>query len=310
MNPRKKIIFITGPTAIGKSRLAIVLSRRLNAEIISCDSMQIYKGMAILSAQPSPKALREVPHHLVAFVSPRREYDVFRYSRQANKKVRDIIKRGKTPLFVGGTGLYISIVVDGIFRGAKRNEMLRRRLYRQAEGAGAEFLYEKLKKVDPTAAEKIHPHDTKRIIRALEVFESTGKPISQWQRVRYGGLSNNYDIRIFCLNLKRSLLHKRIEQRVEEMFKDGVLDEVRKLLSMPLSRTASYAIGLRELEGYLAGRYDLETAKQLIKRSTRLYAKRQLTWFRKDKRIEWIEIKDKETAESIAKRILRKIRAS
>jgi tRNA dimethylallyltransferase len=167
-------------------------------------------------------------------------------------------------------------------------------------------LHEKLKKIDAVAALKIHPNDTKRVIRALEVFETTGKPISQMQKERSGGFSKDYSIKIFCLNLKRSALYRRIEKRVDAMFKRGILEEVKKLLSMPLSKTAYYAIGIRELEGYFAGRYDLEEAKKLIKRNTRLYAKRQLTWFRKDKRIGWVKIKDKDTPQEIARGLWKK----
>ena len=304
---RKRVVFITGPTASGKSEVALALAGKLGAEIISSDSMQIYKGIEILSSQPQPSVRKKVPHHLLAFISPRKEYNVSRYIRDANKKVKSIIKKGKLPLFVGGTGLYMATIIDGIFKDSGKDEALRKKLYKQSKTHGVGFLHARLTKIDPVAASRIHPNDTKRIIRALEVFETTGKPISQLQKEKSGGLSEDYDIKIFCLNLKRSALYRRIEKRVDVMFKRGILEEVKKLLSMPLSKTASYAIGIRELEGYFAGRYDLEEAKELIKRNTRLYAKRQLTWFRKDKRIEWVEIGDKEKSSVTVERIFKKL---
>ena len=303
MVKRSKIFFLVGPTAAGKTSVAYHLAGKINAEIISCDSMQIYKGMRIISSQPQVALKRKIPHHLVGFLSPQKEYDVSQYRRDALKKVNEVIKKGKVPLFVGGTGLYTSIVIDGIFMDAGKDEALRNKLYRQAKVKGSGVLYEKLKKVDLLAALKIHPNDTKRIVRALEVFESTGKQISQLQKESSGGLKKDYDINIFCLNPKRPLLRKRIEERVEAMFKEGIVREARELLRANLSRTASYAIGIREMQGHLAGEYDLEEAKQLIKRNTRLYAKRQLTWFRKDKRIKWITITGKDTPQAIAERL-------
>jgi tRNA dimethylallyltransferase len=217
--------------------------------------------------------------------------------------MKEVINKGKMPLFVGGTGLYMSILLDGIFKAKAEDKNIREKLYKQVRTLNSQYLYERLKKVDPQAARKIHPHDTRRIVRALEVFETTGRPISHFQKQR-SGLSDKYDIKIFCLNMPRKKLYRRIEERVEKMFKKGLIKEVRELLKLKLSKTAAYAIGIKELKGYFDGLYDLAEAKRLIKRNTRLYAKRQLTWFRKDKRINWINFGNTEKPQVVTKRII------
>jgi tRNA dimethylallyltransferase len=297
---KPEIIFLAGPTAVGKTQTAIKLAKKLNAEIISCDSMQVYKGMDILTSKPSGE------EHLISKILPSKEYNVARFQRDALKKAKEILKKGKTPLFVGGTGLYISILLDGIFKLKREDKIIRKRLYQQAEARGSGYLYKKLEKVDPQAAAKIHPNDTRRIVRALEVFKVTGKPISQLQKERKG-LFATHRVRIFCLNMARDELYSRIDRRVEQMFKQGLVAEVRRLLKLNLSRTARYAIGINELKGYFEGKYDLATAKMLIQKNTRNYAKRQLTWLRKDKRMEWIDVRDKDTPAAIANKIYKKL---
>ncbi|MGE5196901.1 MAG: tRNA (adenosine(37)-N6)-dimethylallyltransferase MiaA, partial [Deltaproteobacteria bacterium] len=291
---------------VGKTQIGALLAKKLNAEIISCDSMQVYKGMDIITSKPSVYLRNKVVHHLIDTVRAQVPYDVSRYRRDAVKKIRDVLKKGKIPLFVGGTGLYMSVVIDGIFRVKSQNKNIRSSLYRDAQRFGSRYLYEKLKIHDPEAAAKIHPNDTKRIIRALEVFRVTGHPISKLQKERQG-LDGRYDVRIFCLNMPRSLLYQRIEKRVDRMFAKGLVKEVKKLLGATLSRTASYAIGIRELKGHFNGEYALDEAKRRIKRNTRLYAKRQLTWFRKDKRIKWVEISGKEKPREIAGRLWKEL---
>jgi tRNA dimethylallyltransferase len=304
MNPR--IIFLVGPTAIGKTNIALILAKKINAEIISCDSMQVYKGMDIITSKAPLNLRKKIPHHLIDVVSPDKEYNVSKYRKDAVAKIREILKKGKTPFFVGGTGLYMSILIDGIFKARAQSKTVRNRLYKEAEKFGNEYIYGRLKKVDPQAADKIHVNDTKRIIRALEVYEITGKPISRLQSERKG-LADKYDIKIFCLNMEREKLYKKIEERVDKMFSGGLAGEVKKLLKRKLSKTASYAIGIRELKGYFDGSYGLEDARRLIKHNTRLYAKRQLTWFRKDKRIHWVNIKGKEKPKEIADRLWKEL---
>lgn len=288
---------------MGKSSIAVRLAGKINAEIISCDSMQLYKKMDIITSKPSPILKRKIKHHLIGIISPEKEYNVYRYRKEAVKKIKELIDKGKVPLFVGGTGLYMSILIDGIFKAKSRDLNLRNRLYGIAGKRGNDYLYEELKKVDSDSALKIHPHDTRRIIRALEVFKTFGRPISQLQKQRKG-LGVEYAIRIFCLNMPRNMLYKRVDERVDKMFACGLVNEARKLLKLKLSRTASFAIGMKELKGYFDGLYDLEEAKQLIKRNSRNFAKRQLTWFRKDKRIQWIEVGEKEKPRSVVNRLL------
>jgi len=303
---KEKVIVIIGPTAVGKSEIAVSLAKKINAEIVSCDSMQVYKGMDIITSKPPATLRKSVPHHLISVIPADKEYNVSRYYKNTARKVKEILSRGKVPLIVGGTGLYMSILVDGLFKSSASGKAVRNRLYRQVEERGSEYLYDRLKNIDPEAARKIHSNDTKRVVRALEVFESTGQPISRLQKERKG-LSQDYDIKIFGLNMPRERIYERIEERVEMMFSQGLVSEVKRLLKSKLSKTARYAICIRELKGYFDGLYGLDEAKRLIKRNTRLYAKRQMTWFRKDKRIQWLEIKDKERPASVANRIFKNL---
>lgn len=301
---KPSLIFLVGPTAVGKTAVAAALAKKIGAEIVSCDSMQIYKGMDIITSKPPLKLQKDVPHYLVGVLRADREYDVSRYVRDAAKKIKEIVSKGRIPLVTGGTGLYMSALIDGIFKEKPISKDVRSRLYAQAQDKGSGYLHKRLQAVDPEAAGKIHPNDTKRIARALEVFIATGKPISYLQKQRKG-LSAKYDIRIFCLDMPRNKLYERIDSRVEEMFKKGLVSEVGGLLKLKLSRTAGYAIGIRELKGYFEGSCGLDEARQLMKRNSRLYAKRQLTWFRKDRRIKWVKIKGNEKPGCIANKILK-----
>jgi len=304
--PKKKIVFLVGPTAIGKTAIAIHLANKINAEIISCDSMQVYNSMNIVTSQPDRPQRKKVKHHLLAVVSPAKEYNVARYRRDAISICDKLFLKGKNPLFVGGAGLYYSIIIDGIFPAVPEDKLIRARLYKQLILKGNKYLYNKLAKVDPVSAKKIHLNDSRRIIRALEVYMKTGQPVSVLQKNRVG-LGKEYEIKIFALNADRQVLYHKIDQRVDKMFSAGLVDEVRKLLKLKLSKTACCAIGIRELERYFNGAHSLDKARSLIQRNSRRYAKRQLTWFRKDKRIQWINIKDKETPMEVAKRIWKKL---
>ncbi|OGX19655.1 MAG: tRNA (adenosine(37)-N6)-dimethylallyltransferase MiaA [Omnitrophica WOR_2 bacterium RBG_13_44_8b] len=301
---KNKILFIVGPTAIGKTEAAVRLAKRIGGEIISLDSMQIYKGMDIITSKPLSPTEKQAVHHLIDLIPPTREYNVSEYRRGALSKIKQLVKRGKIPIFAGGTGLYMSVLIDGIFDFNAKDKTIRQRLYKQLKKKGSGYLYKRLNAIDALAAGKIHPHDARRIIRALEVFQVTGKPIS-YLKTQREGLSPDFDIRIFCLNMQREKLYERIDERVDRMFSKGLLQEVKKLLKLRLSKTAACAIGLRELKGYFDGLYDLEEAKRLMKRNSRAYAKRQLTWFRKDKRIHWIDVGENEKPLSVSNRILK-----
>ncbi|MCX5705443.1 MAG: tRNA (adenosine(37)-N6)-dimethylallyltransferase MiaA [Candidatus Omnitrophica bacterium] len=303
---KPQIIFLVGPTAVGKTEIALYLAKKLKAEIISCDSMQIYKGMDIIASKPSLGQLKTIPHYLISTIPSEKAYNVSQYRKDALKIIKEIVKRKKIPLFVGGTGLYMAILINGIFELDTQGSKIRKKLQKIALNKGSDYLHKELHKVDPEAAEKIHHHDAKRIIRALEVFKLTGKSITALQKLRHG-LKDDYDIKIFCLDIKREELYKRIDERVDRMFKQGLVNEARRLLKKNLSKTAACAIGLNELKGYFAGIYGQDVAKHFMKRNSRRYAKRQLTWFRKDKSIQWVKIKEMDKPKEITKKILMKI---
>jgi tRNA dimethylallyltransferase len=302
----QRIIFLVGPTGIGKSKAALYLAKKINAEIISCDSMQVYKGMNILTSKPSAKERKAITHHLIGVMPLSDEYDVSRYRKDAVSAVSRILRKGKTPLFVGGTGLYMTVLLDGIFKAKPIPKKIRKQLCLEAEKFGSVYLHALLKNIDPDAAKIIHPNDTKRIIRALEIFKGTGRTISELKKAR-SGLYDKYEVKVFCLNMDRKKLYRRIDRRVDLMFRRGAVNEVKLLCKKKLGRTAVFAIGVREINDYLDWKATLKETKEIIKKNTRNYAKRQLTWFRKDERINWINIKEKDTPQAIAKRIWKKL---
>lgn len=298
------IIFIVGPTAVGKTEVTLALSKRIPLEVVSCDSMQVYKEMEVISCKPSRKLRKELPHHMVDVVSVKEDYSVADYARGARLAIKNILDgEARLPCVVGGSGLYMSVLLDGLFTQNAQDSEMREALKNEAQALGSQCLHDRLKKIDAAAAAKIHPNDTRRIIRALEVFQLTQKPISQWQKER-SGLWGKFPIGIFCLNRQRPELYQRIDRRVEMMFERGLVKEVQGLLKYKLSKTAGGVIGIKEVKGYLDGEYALDAAKALVKQDTRRYAKRQLTWFRKDQRLQWLEIDIKEAAEETAEKIL------
>jgi tRNA dimethylallyltransferase len=302
--PASPIIFIVGPTASGKTEVAAALAEKIPLEIVSCDSMQVYREMNIISCKPSARLRKNIPHHLLDVVSAQEDYSVADYGKRARLVIKKILDDGQHhACVVGGSGLYMSVLLDGLFAGGKTDIKLREALKNEAQIRGKEYLYKRLQEVDEAAAAKIHPHDLRRIIRALEVFELTSQPISQLQKQRQG-LWGNFEIKIFCLDRPREELYARINSRVAGMFKQGAVEEVKTLLKLNLSQTAKAVIGIGEIKGYLDGYYDLAEAEQRIAQNSRHYAKRQLTWFRKDKRLQWIEIEAGETAKRTATRII------
>ena len=293
------LIFIVGPTAVGKSETGLCLAKRNNAEIVCCDALQVYREIAIANDKPRPRACDLVPHHLVDILSVTEEFNVARYRELALIAIQDIHARGKTPLIVGGSGMYMSVLLDGIFEGTVVDEDLRGELAQELSIKGSGYMHERLKVLDPQAAAKIHPNDPQRIIRALEVAISTGQPLSQMQPKREG-LWGKMPIAIFALDRPRSELYQRAEARVDEMFARGLVEEIKQVSALPLSVTAQKLIGIPEVTGYLKGEYDLERAKYLMKLNTRHFIKRQLTWFRRDKRLTWIDIASDQSAADIA----------
>ena len=304
----KKIIFIVGPTAVGKSAVAFSLARQIEGEIISCDSMQVYKEISIASSKPTLKDRADVAHHLLDVVSVSEEFDVVRYKRLALVAMEGIFKKNKIPIIVGGSGLYMTALLDGIFEGKSKDQKFRDESEAHVREKGSEALYQQLRTMDPEAAVKIHPHDTRRIIRALEVNTIEKQPLSKINSKRQG-LWGNHDIVIFALNRKRDALYASINTRVEEMFKAGIVEEVKTIRKESLSLTVKQLIGIKEILGFLDDDYDLPRAAYLIKLHTRHLAKRQLTWFRKDKRLNWIMIDEADSLRDVAQKLTGELHA-
>lgn len=286
---RGRIIFIVGPTAIGKTRVAVKLARTLSSEIISADSMQVYKGMRLLSQAPGRAEKKSVRYHLTEVLYPRKEYSVALFIKRARPLIASIMKRGKVPIVAGGSGLYVKGLIDGLFPSPEADMKFRAKMARFAAKYGSKKLHTKLSKIDPVSAGLIHPNDLRRIIRSLEIHHSTGKTMTELKS-ETKGIKDIYDIKIFGLTRPREEIYSGIDARVDEMFRDNVVGEVKGLKKKRLSKTAGEALGLKEISGYLEGQYDPDTAKDLLKMNTRRFAKRQFTWFRADKRIKWIDL--------------------
>ena len=279
--PIRELWFLTGATASGKTGVGLQLALQIGAEIISMDSMALFQGMDIGTAKPNGSDRRAVPHHLVDLIAPHEDCSLARYIEAAEQKVAEIRARGHEVLFVGGTPLYLKGLLRGIFEGPAADWHLRRQLQQQIDEHGMQRLHQRLSEVDPATAQRLHPNDARRIIRALEVFEKTGRPISEFQQQFDTGLPAA-ECRVFVLDWPRPELHARIERRVDAMFTDGLVEEVRHLLAGPhgLSKTAGQAVGYCEVIEHLAGRRDLPETIELVKLHTRQLAKRQATWFR------------------------------
>ena len=286
-----KLVVITGPTASGKTALGVALAQRLGGEVVSADSMQIYRGMDIGTAKPTPEEMQGVPHHMIDIADPAENYSVSRYAAQAAACVDDILARGKLPIVVGGTGLYIDSLIAGrTFADGTADTALRQELSERYDEIGGEGLLGELRKVDPERAARLHPADKKRIVRAMEVYILTGKTITQHD-AETRAVPPRYDAAKIALDFAdRQDLYDRIDRRVELMVRQGLFDEVRALLAagVPADCTAMQAIGYKEFVDALDGRCTIEEAADLVRQSSRRYAKRQLTWFRRNKAIHWL----------------------
>jgi len=292
---------IVGPTASGKTSLSIELAKRLNGEIVSADSMQIYRKMDIATAKPDADEMQGIPHHLIGIIDPGDEFSVAQYKVKALEKIEDIIARGKLPIVVGGTGLYIDTLIKNTeFLDYEKSD-IRSKLESRCEKEGTSVLLDELRAFDPETAEKLHINDSKRIIRALEVYYSTGKTISE--QIELSHLNESpYNWCIIGLNANdRQFLYDRINRRVDIMLESGLLDEAREFFLNDVSKTAVQAIGYKELKPYLFGEKTLDEAVEKLKMETRRYAKRQLTWFRRYSDIFWLMIDGLDGAELIDK---------
>lgn len=281
--------FLTGPTASGKTTIGLQVAHQIDAEIVALDSMSVYRDMDIGTAKPTLQQQQQVRHHLLDIVAPNETFSVSDYVARAEEVVREIRNRQKQVLFVGGTPLYLKSLLRGMFEGPPADEAFRREVLEETNRVGKEALHARLQLVDPLSAAKLHPHDTRRIIRALEVFRATGEPISHLQLQFEEGRAAE-ECRVFVLDWPRAVLHERINARVETMFDEGLVDEVRHLLEKygELGKTARQAVGYQETLEHLAGKSDLTETIHTTQARTRQFAKRQLTWFRSLSECRWI----------------------
>lgn len=308
---KDKLIIIAGPTAVGKTSISIKLASKLAGEIISADSMQIYKFMDIGSAKISTEDMYGIPHYLIDIVEPWENFSAAQFKLMAEDYISRITEKGKLPMIVGGTGLYIdSVICNYSFTEANKDEDYRKSLEELALSYGNEHVYEMLRKVDREAASKLHANNLKRVIRALEVYKLTGRPFSEFSAEDNQKFDIPYDIGYYVLNMNRAALYDRINKRVDIMINQGLLEEVKHLKAMACnaSMQSMKGIGYKELLYYLDGNISLEEAIDMIKQGSRNYAKRQLTWFRKDPRVKWINKDEFDTEDDIVNYILKDIR--
>ena len=301
------LIAVVGPTASGKTALAIALAKELGGEIVSADSMQIYRGMDIATAKPTPEEMAEVPHHLIGFWPPEKPFSVAQYALLAREKIDDILRRGRVPVLCGGTGLYIKAIVDHIQYEEETGEdaALRERLRRQAQDEGNLAVWRQLQAMDPQTAERIHPNNLGRVIRAIEVMQVSGRSIREQEERSRQAPCPYHVLQIGLRYRNRENLYERIGRRVDAMAEAGLLEEARAVRQQGLTATAAQAIGCKELYDWMDGTLPLEEALENLKRSTRRYAKRQLTWFGADARIRWIEPDALQAGETVTEQAMR-----
>ena len=285
------LVILLGPTAVGKSEHAIELAQRFDMEIINADSMQVYRGMDIGSAKPSPAQRELVTHHLIDIKNPDEDFSAAQFRKEALNSIASLHRKGKQPLLVGGTGLYIRALTRGLFPAPPADQRLREELKEQEKNKGKWYLHRELTKIDPAAASRIHPNDTFRVIRALEVFHLTGKSISE-QHQNHQFKESYFNVLKIGLTRDRKELYDRIERRVDLMITSGLAEEVKSLLTKGYPPTIKpfQSLGYKQVLGFLQGETDMDEAVQLIKRNTKRYAKRQITWFTKDAEIQWVTL--------------------
>ena len=303
----RKVIVITGPTCSGKTELGILLAGFFNTEIISADSRQFYKYLDIGTAKPDADSLTKVKHHFINSLKPDEYYNASKFEKDALEIVENLIQNNKIPIILGGSGLYIKAVVDGIFDSADIDSVYRNFMLKQKELYGNDYIYNELVKVDPESALKMLPQNWKRVLRALEVYHLTGEPI--WKQQQKHNRNLNLEFYEFGLNWERNKLYSNIEYRIDQMISSGLVEEVKNILNMGYDKRLNSlnTVGYKEIISYLDGEVTLEKAIELIKRNTRRYAKRQLTWFNGDKRIIWFSIKNKNDLSKIAEEIQKQI---
>lgn len=306
-----KIVALAGPTAVGKTEFAIKLAEELDGEIVSCDSMQLYKYMDIGSAKPTPEEMRRARHHLVDIIDPREDFSVAQYQKLAKDAISDILSRGRLPIISGGTGLYLnSLLYDMDFSSSPGDFTYRRKLEALAEEKGSGYLHSMLAEQDERAASLIHPNNTKKIIRALERLKKGEESVRQFSDIRTE--TSDYDVILIGLTRNRDQLYDRINKRVDVLVEQGLFQEVQKLAALGLTadNISMKGIGYKEIFAYLDGRYTMEDAIDKIKKNTRHYAKKQLTWFRRYGKMEWCNISDFDSDEDAAEEVISWVRKS
>lgn len=287
---KKKLVVLTGPTAVGKTDLSIELAKRIGGEIISADSAQVYKYMDIGSAKIRPDEMKGIPHYLIDELEPSEEFNVVVFQQKTKQYMQEIYDRGHIPILVGGTGFYIqSVLYDINFSIDDDNHQIREELEKLASEKGPEYMHEELRKIDPASADAIHANNVKRVIRALEYYKLTGQKISEHNEEQKKNESP-YDFSYFVLNDHRELLYERIDKRVDEMIAEGLVEEVKHLKKMGYDRSfvSMQALGYKEIFSFLDGEITLDEAAYIIKRDTRHFAKRQITWFKREKEVIWV----------------------
>lgn len=305
----RPLVVLLGPTGIGKSRIAIHVAKALGTEVLTADSTQVYRGMDIGTDKPSLAEQAGIPHRLIDLVAPDEPFNAGAFRREAMAEIERLYQCHRLPLVVGGTGLYIRVLVRGLWAGPAVDRALRSQLELECEQSGLEHLYRELVNVDPASARVVHPHDRPKILRALEVFRQVGIPISTLQR-EHGFRDQSFHVCMIGLTMNRDALYRRIEQRVHVELAKGLVEETQRLLEMGYDRnlTSMKCLGYRQMSGFLLGEYTYEEAVRRLKRDTRHFAKRQMTWFRKEPGIEWISVEEGDTPESVAQHVVNRIR--
>lgn len=304
----RPLVVVVGPTAVGKSRVAVRLAQALGTEVLTADSRQVYRGMDIGVDKPTPEERGEVPHRLIDLVNPDESFNVGDYRRLAMAESDRLYKEGRIPLVVGGTGLYVRALLRGLWEGPGADWAFRGHLEEQARLKGSTFLHQELARRDPELASRLHPNDQVKIIRALEVYHLVGQPLSHVQR-RHGFAARPFAALLFGLMRERETLYRRIEDRVHRQLAKGLVEETRRLLEQGYDRHlgSMKGLGYRQIAGYLAGEYGYDEAVRRLKRDTRHFAKRQLTWFRKEPEVIWITLGEQESVDTVAVRILDRV---
>lgn len=302
----KRIIIIGGPTAVGKTKYSIEIAKAFNGEIVSCDSMQLYKYMNIGSAKPTPEELAQVPHHLVDCIEPKGHFSVAKYQKLAKEAINDIFSRGKTPVIAGGTGLYMNSLIYDMDFSAKPeddSDQIRNTLFDEADKYGPEYIHNKLAELDPAAAERIHPNNVKKVVRAIEAAMK-GSKVKDISKDLV--LTKDYDISLIALNRNREELYNRINMRVDMLMEAGLVEEVKGLMAMGLGKAdiSMKGIGYKEIIAYLEGKCTLDEAIYTVKKNTRHYAKKQLSWLRRYDTLKWFNISEYSTEDECVKEII------